>query len=78
MTPSTRCVRRSRLKASSRRSCPIPELSVSKTHGTYGYGMMGGFPNGRSLILVGPSGKIRWRADYGGEPKYTMYVPLGA
>ena len=53
-----------------------PGLSVSKTYGTNGYGMMGDSTNGHSFILVGPSGKIRWRADYGGEPKYTMYVPV--
>jgi len=25
--------------------------------------------------LVGPNGAIRWRADYGGAPKYTMFLP---
>jgi peroxiredoxin Q/BCP len=25
---------------------------------------------------VGPDGEIRWRADYGGSPNYTMYVPV--
>jgi hypothetical protein len=28
-----------------------------------------------SFILVGPNGVIRWRADYGGPPKYIMYLP---
>ena len=51
------------------------DLSVSKTYGTTKYGMMGGSTNGHSFILVGPDGEIEWRADYGGEPKYTMYVP---
>jgi cytochrome c biogenesis protein CcdA len=29
----------------------------------------------RSGIEVGPDGAIRWRADYGGAPKYTMFLP---
>lgn len=37
--------------------------------------MMGASRNGHSFVLVGPDGKIQWRADYGGAPKYTMYVP---
>lgn len=52
-----------------------PDLAVSRQYGTTGYGMMGGSRNGHSLILVGPDGQIRWRADYGGAPDYTMYVP---
>ena len=52
-----------------------PDLAVSEQYGTNGYGMMGGSRNGHSLILVGPDGQIRWRADYGGAPDYTMYVP---
>jgi peroxiredoxin Q/BCP len=40
------------------------------------YQMMGmGNRDGHSFILVGKSGRILWRADYGGAPKYTMYVP---
>lgn len=31
--------------------------------------------NGHSFILVGVDGRIRWRADYGGAPNYTMFVP---
>ena len=27
------------------------------------------------FVLVGPDGVIRWRADYGGAPKYTMFLP---
>ncbi|TML95264.1 MAG: hypothetical protein E6G10_28615 [Actinobacteria bacterium] len=27
--------------------------------------------------LHAPDGRIRWRADYGGAPKYKMYVPVG-
>ena len=29
-----------------------------------------------SFIVVGPDGEIEWRADYGGTPDYTMYVPV--
>ena len=39
------------------------------------YGMMGTSANGHSFVLIGPDGRIRWRADYGGAPDYTMYVP---
>ncbi len=38
--------------------------------------MMGDDRDGHSFILVGPDGTIRWRADYGGAPKYSMYVPV--
>jgi len=37
---------------------------------------MGDDRDGHSFILVGPDGTIRWRADYGGAPKYSMYVPV--
>lgn len=37
--------------------------------------MMGDSRDGHSSILVSPDGTIRWRADYGGPPKYTMYLP---
>ncbi|MGH2954950.1 MAG: peroxiredoxin family protein [Solirubrobacterales bacterium] len=37
---------------------------------------MGGMHNGHSFILVGPDGRIRWRADYGGPPEFTMFVPV--
>jgi hypothetical protein len=37
--------------------------------------MMGTSRDGHSFIVVGPDGLIRWRADYGGAPDYTMYVP---
>jgi peroxiredoxin Q/BCP len=38
--------------------------------------MMGNSADGHTFILVGPDGTIRWRADYGGAPNYTMYVPI--
>jgi peroxiredoxin Q/BCP len=44
--------------------------------GTNRYQMqMMGDRNGHSFILIGKNGRIRWRADYGGAPKYTMFVP---
>jgi peroxiredoxin len=52
-----------------------PNLEVSKEYNTTQYGMMGGSANGHSFILVGPDGIIDWRADYGGAPDYTMYLP---
>ena len=53
-----------------------PDLAVSREYSTNQYGMMGDSRNGHSLILVGPDGEIQWRADYGGAPDYTMYVPV--
>ncbi len=38
--------------------------------------MMGDSTNGHTFVVVGPDGKIQWRADYGGAPDYTMYVPV--
>ncbi|TFC96775.1 redoxin domain-containing protein [Cryobacterium breve] len=51
-------------------------LDVSVTYQTNKYGMMGESRNGHSFVLVGPTGEIEWRADYGGPPNYTMYVPV--
>jgi peroxiredoxin len=53
-----------------------PDLAVSKAYNTNKYGMMGESRNGHSFIVVGPDGEIKWRADYGGAPDYTMYVPV--
>jgi peroxiredoxin len=53
-----------------------PDLAVSKAYTTNQYGMMGLNYNGHTFIVVGPDGRIRWRADYGGAPKYTMYLPV--
>lgn len=52
------------------------KLDVSRTYQTNKYGMMGDSRDGHSFILVGPEGTIQWRADYGGAPDYTMYVPV--
>lgn len=51
-----------------------PDLTVSKAYNANQYGMMGTGADGHSFILVGPTGVIQWRADYGGAPNYTMYV----
>src|SRR5207245_2096756 len=52
------------------------KFSSSDAWGTNSYQMqMMGDRNGHTFILVGKDGRIRWRADYGGAPKYTMYVP---
>jgi len=50
------------------------DRSVSGAYGTLAYGMMNGQLPGHTFILVGPDGTIRWRADYGGAPNFTMYV----
>lgn len=49
--------------------------SVSNAYGTLRYGMMMGMNPGHTFILVDKDGRIAWRADYGGPPKYTMYLP---
>lgn len=54
-----------------------PGLKISEKYEANRYGMMGSSRNGHSFLLVGPDGKIQWRADYGGAPKYTMYVKVG-
>lgn len=51
---------------------------VSRAYDTLRYGMMGGSHNGHSFIVVDPEGDITWRADYGGAPDYTMYLPVDA
>jgi hypothetical protein len=40
--------------------------------------MMGASRDGHTFVLVGPDGKIKWRGDYGGAPKYTMFLPTTA
>jgi len=52
------------------------DLSVSVTYNANKFGMMGIDRDGHSFILVGPDGRIQWRADYGGAPRYTMFVPV--
>jgi peroxiredoxin Q/BCP len=52
-----------------------PTVQVSRAYNANRYGMMGDMRDGHSFVLVGPSGKISWRADYGGAPDYTMFLP---
>jgi peroxiredoxin len=54
-----------------------PTLQVSRAYQANQYGMMGDMRDGHSFVLVGPDGVIRWRADYGGAPDYTMFLPTG-
>lgn len=53
-----------------------PDLAVSRQYHANDYGMMGDSRDGHTFILVAPDGTIAWRADYGGAPNYTMYVPV--
>ncbi len=55
-----------------------PDLTVSKAYDANAYGMMGDSRDGHTFILVRPDGTIGWRADYGGAPKYTMFLPTSA
>jgi peroxiredoxin Q/BCP len=52
-----------------------PNLEVSKAYDANSYGMMGDSRDGHSFVLVDGQGKVVWRADYGGAPDFTMYVP---
>src|SRR5260370_36737992 len=51
-------------------------LAVSRAYTANSYGIMGQDRDGHSFIVVWPDGRIRWRADYAGAPKYTMYLPV--
>lgn len=51
-------------------------FAVSQTYNANEYGMMNGSADGHTFIVVGPDGRILWRADYGGPPDYTMYIPI--
>jgi peroxiredoxin Q/BCP len=52
-----------------------PNFAIADSYDARAFGMMNGQMAGHSFILVGKDGRIRWRADYGGEPNYTMFVP---
>ena len=52
-----------------------PDMRASRAYNANQYGMMGDMRDGHSFVLVGPDGTIRWRADYGGAPDYTMFLP---
>lgn len=53
-----------------------PSMTISHQYEANRFGMMGETRDGHTFILVGPDGVIRWRADYGGPPTYTMFVPV--
>ncbi len=53
-----------------------PDLAVSNSYRANSYGMMGASRDGHTFIVIGPDGQIKWRADYGGAPDYTMYLPV--
>ncbi|WP_245159564.1 peroxiredoxin family protein [Blastococcus sp. CT_GayMR19] len=53
-----------------------PTLAVIRAYEANKYGMMGDSRAGHTFILVNGDGQIVWRADYGGAPNYTMYVPV--
>jgi peroxiredoxin Q/BCP len=53
-----------------------PDLDVIADYEANNYGMMGDTRAGHSFLLVDPEGEIVWRADYGGAPDYTMYLPV--
>ncbi len=55
-----------------------PDLAVSKQYEAQKYGMMNGTTPGHSFLRIDPDGRITWRADYGGAPDYTMYLPVDA
>ena len=55
-----------------------PNLAISQQYHANSYGMMGAGRDGHTFIEVGPDGVIRWRADYGGAPKYTMFLPANS
>lgn len=54
------------------------QAEVSRTYDMPRYGMhpMSNAQPGHSFVLVNGDGVITWRADYGGAPNYTMYVPV--
>ena len=52
------------------------DLAVSKSYDANSYGMMGDSTDGHTFIVVDPDGVITWRADYGGAPDFTMFVPV--
>lgn len=52
-----------------------PDLVVSREYHANDYGMMGTSRDGHTFVLIDGEGTIVWRADYGGAPNYTMFVP---
>jgi peroxiredoxin len=52
-----------------------PDLAVTSIYQANHYGMMAGDKAGHTFLLIDETGSILWRADYGGPPRYTMFVP---
>jgi peroxiredoxin Q/BCP len=52
-----------------------PDLVATKEYQANMYGMMAGAKAGHTFLLIDENGVILWRADYGGPPRYTMFVP---
>ncbi len=50
--------------------------AVSRSWQANRYGMMGDQMDGHSFVLINKDGAVAWRADYGGAPKYIMYMPV--
>jgi peroxiredoxin len=55
-----------------------PDLSLGSSYQANHYGMMGTGAYGHTFIVVAADGTIRYRADFGGSPNYTMYVAPSA
>jgi peroxiredoxin Q/BCP len=54
-----------------------PAKTASHAYHATDYHMsMMGDVDGHSFVIIGPDGTIKWRADYGGAPKETMYLPV--
>lgn len=53
-----------------------PDLEAIGRYEANKYGMMGDTRAGHSFLLIGPDSEILWRADYGGAPNYTMWLPV--
>lgn len=53
-------------------------MNASLAYSANKYGMMGDQMDGHTFMVVGNDGVIEWRADYGGSPKYIMYLPIPA
>lgn len=55
-----------------------PDMEAIRDYDANSYGMMGGSAAGHSFVFVDAGGAIIWRADYGGAPDYTMFLPAEA
>jgi hypothetical protein len=53
-----------------------PTMAVIRAYEANKYGMMSKSRAGHTFVLVDGTGRIVWRADYGGAPNYTMHVSV--